>query len=131
MDSNDAFHGGSIGEGSAIDGYTTWLREGETVEVIGLSLSFSPRDVEEAHANEALGAGCYVIGLDISTGDYAMKSVNPEGPGQIYHYDRKGENLSQNELFDVIDADHDVGPNLQEGDRVVVSNVNQVVLEDV
>lgn len=109
---------------------STYLNEGETIEISGLNeVLFSPAPAE--FSND-LSAGRYHVGFDIKADDYIV--TTDSGSGNFFVYDEDGYPLT-NEILCVAGEEDDsfgvskIKVSLEEGYIIDISGLNNVHFE--
>jgi hypothetical protein len=101
------------------------ISNGDSIQISGLSqVAFTPvtNPLVTTHTLVTLGAGTWTVGQDIGPGRY----VATPGPGQSGNFIVDNEDV--NEILGGSDGVPNVTMNLQTGDVITISGLNQVTM---
>ena len=113
--------------GSGVSSITTYLKDGEVIEISGLNnVYFTPKDSELV---TELGTGTWVVGLDVKPGKY-IATVDEGQSGNFFVRDLNGS-TSVNEILGVSGIGTGVEKikiKVEEGQLIEVSGIEKVYL---
>ena len=120
---NEALGGSGIGR----DTITTSLLAGDRVIITGINtVTFTP--VPDRTLSNTLGAGNWVVGLDIPAGGFNV--TTPSGSGNLVIW--RGDELIINEILQdgsLPEGEESISVNLVIGDVITISGLDRVVFE--